>query len=123
MGQSVCHVAAVTCSHYLLVYFRMVLDIGMGTIYPERHLKLIVGQRPIYLGRMVAADETAVLLIAFLPMIRHVDDNSVLVAIALDNLVDHGVIIESGIIIITKHLTLARGQFRTFLLVLACPKM
>lgn len=51
MGQSVCHVATVTRSHYLLVYFRMVLDIGMGTIYPERHLKLIMGQRPIYLGR------------------------------------------------------------------------
>ena len=77
--------------------------IAVRTVYPERHLELIVGQRPVHLRRVVAAHDVAARLIDLLSVVGHIDDDGVFVGKALYDLVDDGVVVETGVVVVGNH--------------------
>ena len=123
MRQSIGHETLVLRFADLAVDVTMAADVLLGTVYPERNLKLVVSQRPVDIGRMVAADETAVALIALLAMVGHVDDDGVLLGIALHNLRHDRVVVKGGVVVMAQHLALLVGQLRALVLVTASPEM
>ena len=72
---------------------------------------------------MVAADETAVALIALLAMVGHVDDDGVLLGIVLHNLRHDRVVVKGGVVVMAQHLALLVGQLWALVLVTARPEM
>ena len=72
---------------------------------------------------MIAADKAAVLFIAFLTMVWHIDDNGILLLESFHNLCHDRVVVEGGIVIMAQHLALCCSQFWSLFLVAACPEL
>ncbi len=73
-------------------------------------------------GRVVTADEATVLLVAFLAMVGHVDDDGILLLESLHDLGHDRVVVEGGVVVMAQHLALGIGQFWALVLVTACPE-
>ena len=80
-------------------------------------------QLPVDVGRVVAADEATVFLVAFLTMVGHIDDDGIFLLESLHDLCHDGVVVEGGVVVMAQYLALGIGQFRTLVFVAACPEL
>ena len=68
-------------------------NIASRTPYPERNFELILCQRVVDGGRMVAANNAAVLLLTFFAVVGHVDNDGIFAFKLLDDKVYHRVVV------------------------------
>ena len=62
-------------------------------------------------GIVITADEMHVIVINLFAMVRHIENDGFLLFKPADNLIHDGVVIEQGVIVISKNLTLLGTQF------------
>ena len=98
-------------------------NVFLRTPHPERHLILVEGQWIVDIVAMVATDDKAAGLVNLLAVIRHIDDNGILLLEATDDLIDDGVVIERCVVIPYQLFLVMRQHLRAMLLVVGSREM
>ena len=101
-------------------YFRTTAYVLARTPYPHRYVKLGVSKTGVYLDRVHSAEEVHIALVAFLAMVGNIEHNGIVVLKLLHYLGHDRVVVEYGIIVVGKYLTLAGVEiWLEFLVVVA----